>query len=59
MKDLWYIQVENHFYKMKGGVGMSRHEQEREQEDAYTKTEKNAYRAALTCSNLPIPTSLL
>ena len=28
----------NHFYEMKGDVGMSRHEKEREQEDAYTKT---------------------
>ena len=26
----------NHFYKMKGDVGMSGHEKERKQEDAYT-----------------------
>ena len=29
----------NHFCEMKGDVGMSGHEKEREQEDAYTKTE--------------------
>ena len=29
----------NHFYEMEGDVGMSQHEKEREQEDAYTKTE--------------------
>ena len=28
----------NHFSEMKGDVGMSPHEKEREQEDAYTKT---------------------
>ena len=28
----------NHFSEMKGGVGMSPHEKEGEQEDAYTKT---------------------
>ena len=28
----------NHFSEMKGDVGMSRHEKEGEQEDAYTKT---------------------
>ena len=29
----------NHLYEMNGDVGMSLHEKEREQEDAYTKTE--------------------
>ena len=29
----------NHFYEMKGDVGMSVHEKERKQEDAYTKTQ--------------------
>ena len=29
----------NHFYEMKGDVGMSFHEKERKQEDAYTKTQ--------------------
>ena len=28
----------NHFSEMKGDVGMSRHEKEGKQEDAYTKT---------------------
>ena len=42
-------QVENHFYEMKGNVGMSLHEKERKQEDAYTKTQTHSY---------PIPTSL-
>ena len=32
----------NHFYEMKGGVGMSLHEKEREQEDAYTKTQSHS-----------------
>ena len=32
----------NHFYKMKGEVGMSLHEKERQQEVAYTKTESNS-----------------
>ena len=36
----------NHFYQMKGDVGMSVLEKERKQEDAYTKTQN------------PIPTSL-
>ena len=31
------------FYEMKGDVRMSRHEKEREQEDAYTKTESHSY----------------
>ena len=29
----------NHFYEMKGGVGMSGHVKGRKQEDAYTKTD--------------------
>ena len=37
MKNEWN-KWKNHFYKMKGGVGMSGHEKERKQEDAYTKT---------------------
>ena len=32
----------NHFHEMKGGVGMSSHEKQREQEDAYTKTESHS-----------------
>ena len=32
----------NHFHDMKGDVGMSSHEKEREQEDAYTKTESHS-----------------
>ena len=32
----------NHFYEMKGDVGMSGHEKEREQDDAYTKTESHS-----------------
>ena len=32
----------NHFYEIKGDVGMSRHVREREQEDAYTKTESHS-----------------
>ena len=32
----------NHFYKMKGDVGMSGHEKERKQEDVYTKTLTNS-----------------
>ena len=36
MKNEWN-KWKNHFYEMKGDVGMSRHEKEREQEDAYTK----------------------
>ena len=32
----------NHFYEMKGDVGMSLHEKEREQEDAYTKTQSHS-----------------
>ena len=32
----------NHFSEMKGDVGMSPHEKEREQEDAYTETETDS-----------------
>ena len=32
----------NHFYEMKGDVGMSVHEKERKQEDAYTKTQSHS-----------------
>ena len=40
-----YTQVykwKNHFYEMKGDVGMSVHEKERKQEDAYTKTQTHS-----------------
>ena len=33
---------ENHFYEMKGDVGMSVHEKERKQEDAHTKTQTHS-----------------
>ena len=36
MKNEWN-KWNNHFYEMKGDVGMSVHEKERKQEDAYTK----------------------
>ena len=40
MADFVYTHKwKNHFHEMKGDVGMSHHEKEREQEDAYTKTE--------------------
>ena len=32
----------NHFYEMKGDVGMSVQEKERKQEDAYTKTQTHS-----------------
>ena len=32
----------NHFYEMKGDVGMSVYEKERKQEDAYTKTQTHS-----------------
>ena len=32
----------NHFYEMKGDVGMSVHEKERKQEDDYTKTQTHS-----------------
>ena len=37
-----YYKWKNHFYKMKGGEGMSGHEKERKQEDAYTKTQSHS-----------------
>ena len=33
---------ENHFYEMKRDVGMSVHEKEMKQEDAYTKTQTHS-----------------
>ena len=48
MKNEWN-KWKNHFYEMKGDVGMSVHEKERKQEDAYTKTQTH---------HNPIPTSL-
>ena len=39
----------NHFHEMKGDVGMSHHEKEREQEDAYTKTESHSYPSLHLC----------
>ena len=41
MKNEWN-KCKNHFYEMKGDVGMSSHEKGREQEDAYTKTESHS-----------------
>ena len=41
MKNKWN-KWKNHFYEMKGDEGMSSHEKEREQEDAYTKTESHS-----------------
>ena len=35
-------RYKNHFYKMKGDVGMSGHEKERKQEDAYTKIQTHS-----------------
>ena len=35
---LFVYKWKNHFCEMKGDVGMSHHEKEGEQEDAYTKT---------------------
>ena len=37
-----YDKWKNHFYEMKGDVGMSVHEKERKQEDAYTKTQTHS-----------------
>ena len=41
MKNEWN-KWENHFYEMKGDVGMSLHEKERKQEDAYTKKQSHS-----------------
>ena len=38
-----YDKWKNHFNEMKGDVGMSVHEKERKQEDAYTKTQNHSY----------------
>ena len=35
-------KCKNHFYEMMGDVGMSVHEKERKQEDAYTKTQTHS-----------------
>ena len=40
--DINLIKWKNHLYEMKRDVGMSPHEKEREQEDAYTKTESHS-----------------
>ena len=40
VKNEWN-KCKNHFNEMKGDVGMSSHEKEKEQEDAYTKTESH------------------
>ena len=45
-----YTSGKNNFFEMKGDGGMSSHEKEREQEDAFTQTQ--------TLINNPIPTSL-
>ena len=47
MKNEWN-KWKYHFYEVKGDVGMSSHEKEREQEDAFTQTQIHN----------PIPTSL-
>ena len=39
---LYIYKWKNHFYEMKGDVGMSVHEKERKQEDAYTKTQTHS-----------------
>ena len=39
---LYVYKWKNHFYEMKGDVGMSVHEKERKQEDAYTKTQTHS-----------------
>ena len=41
MKNEWN-KWKNHFYEMKGDVGMSWHEKERKQEDAYTNTQTHS-----------------
>ena len=41
IKNEWN-KCKNHFYEMKGDVGMSSHEKGREQEDAYTKIESHS-----------------
>ena len=39
---VYVYKWKNHFYEMKGDVGMSGHEKERKQEDAYTKTQTHS-----------------
>ena len=41
LKNEWN-KWKNHYYEMKGAVGMSLHEKEKEQEDAYTKTQSHS-----------------
>ena len=52
MKNEWN-KWKNHFFEMKGDVGMSSHEKEREQEDAFTQT--HAYRASAHALILSYP----
>ena len=42
LHDIMPTILNNHFFEMKGDVGMSGHEKEREQEHAYTKTESHS-----------------
>ena len=42
MKNEWN-KWKNHFYEMKGDVGMSVHEKERKQEDAYIHQDTNSF----------------
>ena len=51
MKNEWNNSWKNHFNEMKGDVGMSSHEKEREQEDVYSYTPRQKV------INNPIPTS--
>ena len=51
MKNEWN-KWKNHFFEMKGDVGMSSHEKGREQEDAFTQTQTHKL------IHNPIPTSL-
>ena len=39
---VYIYKWKNHFYEMKGDVGMSVHEKERKQEDTYTKTQSHS-----------------
>ena len=42
-KNRWYIyKWKNHFYEMKGDVGMSIHEKEKNKKDAYTNTQSHS-----------------
>ena len=42
MNEKEWNTLKNHSYEMKGDVGMSVHEEERKQEDAYTKTQTHS-----------------